>query len=115
MHRILADIMRRDVKDPRVATVTVTGVKVAGDLSSATVYFSMLDPDMDPAPAVAALSGAGGFLRSQLGKAMSIRQVPKLRFEVDHSAAEGARLTALIDEARERDQTVTQKSDKSND
>ena len=106
MYRVLTELLRREVKDPRVAMVNVTGVEVSGDLSFATVYYSMLDPSADTGPAAEGLAKASGFLRSHLGKALVIRQVPKLTFELDTSAEQGARMTALIDEARARDRAA---------
>lgn len=110
MYRVLNELLRREVKDPRVAMVNVTGIEVSGDLSFATVYYSMLDPAADPGPAADGLAKASGFLRSHLGKALVIRQVPKLKFELDTSAEQGARMTVLIDEARARDR-ATQATD----
>lgn len=99
LHRLLGEILRREVKDPRAGGVTVTGVDVSGDMAHATVWFSLLDPDADPEPAQKALTGAAGLIRGRLGRAMHIRQVPALHFRHDESLARGARLSALIDEA----------------
>ncbi len=99
IQRLLGEIMVRDVKDPRVRGVNVTGVDVSGDMSHATVWFSLLDPEADPAPVARALSGAAGLMRGRLGKSMHIRQVPALHFRHDESLARGAKLSALIDEA----------------
>ena len=99
VQRTLSELIRRDVKDPRVAALTVTAVDVSGDLGHARVYYSLLDPDGDPAGAQEALTGAAGFLRSRLGRTMHTRQVPQLHFEHDVSLARAARLSDLIDEA----------------
>jgi ribosome-binding factor A len=99
LHRLLGEILRRDVKDPRARGVTITGVDVSGDMAHATVWFSLLDPDSDPGPVGTALSGAAGLIRSRLGRAMHIRQVPALHFRHDESLERGARLSALIDQA----------------
>lgn len=99
MHRLLGEILLREVKDPGARHVTVTAVDVSGDLSHATVWFSLLEPDADPAPAQAALQRAGGLMRGRLGRAMHIRQVPELHFKHDESLERGARLSDLIDRA----------------
>ncbi len=99
LHRLLGEILRREVKDPRAEGVTVTGVDVSGDMAHATVWFSLLDPEADPVPVQKALTGASGLIRGRLGRAMHIRQVPALHFRHDESLARGARLSALIDEA----------------
>ena len=67
MRRILSDIVRRDLNDPRLQFLSITSVDVSGDLSHARVFFSLLNPDEDPQPAAQALARAAGFIRSQLG------------------------------------------------
>jgi ribosome-binding factor A len=85
MQRLLGEILLRDVKDPRAHGVSVTAVEVSRDLSHATVWFSLLDPKADPAPATEALASAAGLIRGKLGRAMYIRQVPALHFRHDES------------------------------
>ena len=99
MQRLLGEVLLRDVKDPRVHGVSVTAVDVSRDLSHATVWFSLLDPDADPAPVGEALARAAGLIRGKLGRAMYIRQVPALHFRHDESLERGARLSELIDRA----------------
>lgn len=101
--RVLSELVRRDLKDPRLAGVSFTAVDVSRDLSHATAFFSMLDPDAETADTKTALTAARGHLRRQLGREMRIRRVPELHFVHDESLAEGARLTRLIDEAIESD------------
>jgi len=101
--RVLSELVRRDLKDPRLAGVSFTAVDVSRDLSHATAFFSMLDPDAETADTKAALTAARGHLRRQLGREMRIRRVPELHFVHDESLAEGARLSRLIDEAIESD------------
>ncbi|UCC15498.1 MAG: 30S ribosome-binding factor RbfA [Gammaproteobacteria bacterium] len=103
MRRLLSEIVRRDVKDPRLQFLTITGVEVSGDLSHAKVFFSLLEPDADPGPAEGALVKASGYLRSHLGKAMHVRQIPQLHFVHDTSLSEGARITSLIDDVVDED------------
>jgi ribosome-binding factor A len=99
MHRLLGEILLRDLKDPRAQGVNVTAVEVSRDLSHATVWFSLLDPDADPAPAASALAGAAGLIRGKLGRAMYIRHVPALHFRHDESLERGSRLSDLINRA----------------
>ena len=70
------------------------------DLGVARVYFSLLDPAADPAPVADGLERASGFLRAKLGQALKVRHVPELRFEHDDSAAEGQRISDLIERFR---------------
>ena len=95
----IRDRLQFDVKDPRVQKVSLTAVDLSRDLSVARVYFSLLDPDADPAEALEGLERASGFLRGKLGKAIKARHVPELRFVHDDSAAEAVRLSELIDQA----------------
>jgi ribosome-binding factor A len=95
--RTLADLLRLEVKDPRVRGVALTAVDLSRDLSVARVYFSLLDPDDDPGEVLEGLERATGFLRGRLGKAIKVRHVPELRFAHDDSAEEGVRLSELID------------------
>ena len=108
VQRTLSEILRRELKDPRVANASITEVEVSGDLSHAWVYFSLLPPDADPAPALAGLERAAGFLRRQLGRSLKLRHVPSLHFAHDDSIARGAELTHLIDEVVDRDRARRQ-------
>jgi len=99
MLRTLAELLRTDVKDPRVKDVVLTAIELARDLGVARVYFGLLDPQAEADPALEGLERAGGFLRARLGRALKVRHVPELRFVHDDSAAEAIRLSALIDRA----------------
>jgi ribosome-binding factor A len=99
MQRLLGEILLREVKDPGAYGVSVTAVEVSRDLSHAIVWFSLLDPEADPAPAAAALARAAGLIRGKLGRAMYIRHVPELHFRHDESLERGARLSDLINRA----------------
>ncbi|MEM8815969.1 MAG: 30S ribosome-binding factor RbfA [Pseudomonadota bacterium] len=94
--RTLSELIRFDSKDPRLDGIALTQVDLTRDLSIAEVYFSMLRPDADPAPAKDGLDSAAGFLRGRLGHAIKVRHVPELRFVHDASAAESARISELI-------------------
>ena len=98
LQRALNELLRAEVKDPRLAGVTVSAVDVSGDLGVARVFFSTLEPDADPAPALAALEKASGFLRGRLGRTLRLRKAPELRFRHDDSAGQGFALTHLIDQ-----------------
>ena len=101
--RTLSELLRFDTKDPRLDGVSLTSVDLSRDLSVARVYYSMLDPNADAAPVQAGLEKASGFLRSKLGRAIKIRHIPELRFEHDDSAAEGQRISDLIEDALKSD------------
>ena len=97
--RLLAEIIRREVKDPRLGPVTVTAVEISKDLGHARVFVTPFAGLGDPAHVIEALQHAAGYLRHELRKAMSLRVTPELDFRLDESIERGARLSRLIDEA----------------
>ena len=99
--RTLSELLRFETKDPRLQNVSLTAVDLTRDLSVAKVYFSLMDPDADPARVAEGLEAASGFLRRKLGSSIKIRHVPELRFAHDDSAAEAVRIGRLIDVAIE--------------
>jgi len=100
IQRELAELIRDEIRDPRVGSVTVSEVRVSRDLGYAEVYVTGLGMDEAASRQMAdALSGAAGFLRRQLASRMRLRTVPALRFHYDPVFDRGARLTRLIDDA----------------
>lgn len=99
IQRELAELIRLEVRDPRVGMVTLTGVEVSRDQSHAKVFFTVLGPEQAVADAREGLQRAAGFLRSGLAHRLSTRSVPELHFEHDVSVERGARLAKLIEEA----------------
>lgn len=97
----LADILRREMKDPRVTGVSFTAVEVSADLEHARVWFTSFNTDH--ALALQGLANAAGFLRSELAARMKLRTVPRLTFKYDASIERGAHLSRLIDDARASD------------
>jgi ribosome-binding factor A len=98
IQRELAEIIHRELRDPRVGMITLTGVEVSPDCAHATVFFTCLD-DAHVDEAGAGLRRAAGFLRSQLGRRIRLHATPELHFKYDESIARGARLSQLIDSA----------------
>lgn len=101
MQRELAQLIRRDVKDPRLGLVTITAVDVSRDIGHAKVFITVMGQDDAEAikESLKVLNDAAGFLRMQLGKAMKLRSVPQLHFHYDESVQRGAHLSALIERA----------------
>ncbi|WNW11790.1 30S ribosome-binding factor RbfA [Pseudomonas sp. DTU_2021_1001937_2_SI_NGA_ILE_001] len=101
MQRELAQLIRREVKDPRLGLVTITAVDVSRDLGHAQVYVTVMGPDGSDAVAqsLKVLNTAAGFLRMQIGREMKLRTVPQLHFHYDESVSRGAHLSALIERA----------------
>lgn len=97
-------MLRREVSDPRLTSVTVAAVKVSRDLSHAKVYVTFLEPDESQVVSgMQALGHAAGFLRSGLAKRLKMRAVPELRFIHDTSVSHGLHLSELIEQAVEQD------------
>ena len=99
IQRELAELIRLEVRDPRVGMVTLTGVELSRDQSHAKVYFTVLGAPSDAEQAREGLQRAAGFLRSNLAHRLTTRKVPDLAFAYDESVERGVRLSRLIDEA----------------
>ena len=99
IQRELAELIRLEVKDPRVGMVTLTDVEVAPDYAHAKVFFTLLGDTAQIAAAEAGLNHAAGFLRHELGRRVKLRGIPQLHFVYDDSVERGVRLSQLIDQA----------------
>jgi ribosome-binding factor A len=99
IQRDLSDLIRQDLKDPRVGLVTITSVEVSRDLSHAKVYVTSLAGLESTERSIQALQHAAGFLRTQLSHSLKVRSIPQLHFMYDESVERGARLSLLIDQA----------------
>jgi len=97
IQQTLSELIRRELRDPRLGMVTITEVRVSNDLSYAKVFFSVLGAQ--PAQAQEILEAAAPMLRGPLGRALGIRHSPELRFVQDELIESGARLSALITRA----------------
>jgi ribosome-binding factor A len=93
--------MRRELRDPRLGMVTLTEVRMSSDLAYATVYYSVLGADEAVAQEI--LDEAADQLRGPVGRALGLRHSPELRFVKDELIESGARLSALINEAVQKD------------
>ncbi|MEJ2343869.1 MAG: 30S ribosome-binding factor RbfA [Gammaproteobacteria bacterium] len=98
IRRELSELIRLELKDPRVGMVTISAVEVSRDLGHAKVYVTVMNDDRQ-LDTLEALKHAAGFLRRELGHRMKIRTVPQLHFHYDESIEEGVRLSSLIDAA----------------
>lgn len=106
LQKELAVLIQREVKDPRLGMVTVSGVTVSRDLGYADIYVTLLG-EQSPERIkenLQVLKRAGGFLRSQVAKRIKLRHVPELRFHFDETVVRGQKLSSLIDEAVASDQ-----------
>ena len=98
IQRDLSDLLRNELRDPRVGMLTITSVDVSPDLSHAKVYFTLLDKK-NLEDTLDGLKRASGYLRSQLARRMKLYTTPELRFSYDESVERGDHLSRLIDSA----------------
>jgi ribosome-binding factor A len=97
MREVLSDVIAKDLKDPRVGFVTVTGVKTSPDLRHGRVYVSVLGSDTEREASMAGLRSAHGFLQRRVAAELSLKHTPSLTFEYDESIDRGMRISHLID------------------
>ncbi len=102
--RCVADILREDISDPRIAFVSVVDVEAKPDLDVAKIYVSVLGNEQAQTEAAKALEKARSFIRRQLGFRMKLRQVPEIVIICDHSIAHGVHMAQLIDQTRKEDE-----------
>ena len=99
IQRDLSELIRLEVKDPRVGFVTLTGVDVTSDLTHAKIWFTTLGTQADHEQTSEGLNRASGFLRSALAHRIKTRTMPELHFLFDASVERGMHLSQLIDKA----------------
>ncbi|AUZ86919.1 30S ribosome-binding factor RbfA [Arthrobacter sp. TmT3-37] len=103
---IVAEALRRRVKDPRLEAVTITDARVTNDLQHATLYYTVLGDADEQQATRTALESARGVLRSEVGKNITARLTPTLEFVPDEVPVNASHLEELLQKARERDAEV---------
>lgn len=98
MRSVLSDAISKDLQDPRVGFVTVTGVRTSPDLRHARVYVSVLGDEAARAASLEGLRSAHGFLQGRVASALRLKHTPTLTFDYDESVDRGMRITQLINE-----------------
>jgi ribosome-binding factor A len=98
IQREVSDLIRLEVRDPRVGMITITSVDVSPDMTHAKIYFTVLEKDKLQ-DTLEGLKRSAGFLRAQLAKRVQMYTTPELRFLYDESVERGDRLSRLIDAA----------------
>ena len=113
LRRELADLIRSEMRDPRVGLLGVNDVTVSRDLSYADVYVSAFEAEAesDQVELINVLNRAAGFLRTALARQSTMRTMPKLRFHYDRTLQQGAHLEALIERAVDADRQQHQHMD----
>ena len=103
IQRILSEILRKNVRDPRLNRAVITGVDVSRDLGVAWVHFNSIDGEEDRETLEEAFASALGFLRARLARQLTVRNVPELRLRYDDTTERGSEMERLIDEAVAKD------------
>lgn len=103
---IVAEMLERRIKDPRLGFVTVTDVRVSGDTQQATVFYTVFGEDDQLAGTAAALQSAKGLIRSEVGKQLGMRHVPTLEFVHDALPETARHLDEVLARAKESDAAV---------
>ena len=93
---VIAELLRQDIRDPRLRSVRLTGVKVNKTLRPATVYFNLLGRQDDRGEALAGFKSAAGFIRAKVGKQLNLRFVPAIEFTYDATEDEAQRIDELL-------------------
>lgn len=105
---IVASTLEKRVKDPRLGFVTVTDVRLTGDLQNATVFYTVFGTDTDLEATRAALESARGLIRPEVGKGLTIRLTPTIEFVADAVPAAAAELDELLARAKARDAEIAE-------
>ena len=107
VQRTLAEIIRADIKDPRVSPLTsVVSVEVAPDLKTCRAWISVYGEEQAQKDTIEGLKSAEGYIRRELARRVNLRNTPEIRFIVDQSIAYGVRMSKLIDEVNRKEAGV---------
>ena len=111
----ISDIIRRELRDPRVGFVTITDAEVTPDLCHAKVFFTVLGEQAARDDTGKALNRAAGFIRSEFARRAQLRHVPDLRFEFDESVERGLRISQLLAQVRQEEEHAPRAAETSGD
>jgi ribosome-binding factor A len=104
IRRELAELLRMEVKDPRIGFITLTDVEITPDYAHAKVFFTSMQGEEGLDEILRGLRRASGFLRRELGRRIRIHTTPELHFHYDASVEQGSRLSRLIDDVVREDE-----------
>lgn len=99
LRREITDIVRTQLRDPRIGAVTITDVRVTADLDFARIFFTTLEPDA-AGSSLEGLRAAAAYIRGELGRRLHIRHVPELRFQPDETLEHARRIESLLAQVR---------------
>ena len=109
--QIVAEMLERRIKDPRLGFVTVTEARLTNDLREATVFYTVYGSDAERADTAAALHSATGIIRSEVGRQLGLRHTPSLEFVADVLPENAKRIEELVTQARNADAELARRSE----
>ncbi len=109
--QIVAEMLERRVKDPRLGFITVTETRLTNDLREATVFYTVYGSDQERADTAAALQSATGIIRSEVGRQVGLRHTPSLEFVADVIPDTAKRIEELVTQARSADEELARSRD----
>jgi ribosome-binding factor A len=111
IREVLTGLIERELKDPRIGFVTLTGVEISSDLSVAKVYYTVLGDENVRKESRRGILSAAGYMRKKVGEALDLRRTPELRFLYDESVERGLALEDTLVRLREEDETRKDRAD----
>lgn len=96
IQKIMAELLVKDISDPRLFLVAITGVKLTPDMKLATVFFSVTGDEEREKQALAGFKSAHGFIKRSLAQGLGLKYMPEIRFEVDKSIKYGAKIDSIL-------------------
>lgn len=116
VQRVLAEIIRGEIKDPRIAPMTsVVAVEVAPDLKTCKAWISVLGDEKAQADTLAGLESAEGYIRGQLARTINLRNTPQIQFIMDQSIAYGVNMSKRIEEVVASDREAAKMNKRNED
>lgn len=97
---LIAELIRKDIRDPRIGAVTITAAKVTKDLRHARIYFNLFGSRENKKEVLAGLGSATGFIRAKVGKQLNLRFVPTIEFFYDETQDEAQRIEDLLKQVK---------------
>ena len=98
---LISELLRKEIRDPRLSTVAITAAKVSKDLRHARIYFNLLGGSENKKEVLAGLLSATGFIRSKIGKQLQLRFVPTIEFFYDETQDEAQRIEDLLKQVKQ--------------
>lgn len=100
----VSDIIRRELKDPRLGFITITGAEVSKDLRHAKIFISVMGDENQKQETLSVLQKASGFIRSEFGKRATMKMIPDISFRMDSGVEHGARIFELLQQVKSDEQ-----------